>query len=123
MLSGLLNGMLRSAPSHLIIQFFIVSRYDLLMRCWNEEPYIRPTFTDLVEELDTMLSKMTNEVQLNNYYSNFNRFTKFSRRFLLYPRSHQDLFWSTIVHLMIYFTGIHRYGRSYFTNAPTTCSK
>ncbi|CAB3977038.1 fibroblast growth factor receptor 4-like, partial [Paramuricea clavata] len=35
--------------------------YNLLLRCWKEEPYIRPTFTDLVEELDTMLSKMTNE--------------------------------------------------------------
>ncbi|XP_028403293.1 fibroblast growth factor receptor 4-like [Dendronephthya gigantea] len=35
--------------------------YDLLRRCWNEEPYIRPTFTDLVQELDAMLSKMTNE--------------------------------------------------------------
>lgn len=32
------------------------------MKCWNEEPYDRPTFTELVEELDDMLSKMTDEV-------------------------------------------------------------
>lgn len=105
--------MLRSPPSHLIIQLFIVSRYDLLMRCWKEEPYIRPTFTDLVEELDTMLSKMTNEVQLNNYCSNFHRYTKFSRRFvstissgfvLEYNSSSYDIFyrntsiWAILLH-------------------------
>ncbi len=38
-----------------------------MLRCWDEEPYIRPTFTDLVKELDTMLSKMTNEVQLKQF--------------------------------------------------------
>ncbi|XP_046850988.1 fibroblast growth factor receptor 4-like isoform X2 [Xenia sp. Carnegie-2017] len=35
--------------------------YNMLLRCWNEEPYIRPTFTDLVQQLDSMLSKMTSE--------------------------------------------------------------
>ncbi|XP_046850980.1 fibroblast growth factor receptor 4-like [Xenia sp. Carnegie-2017] len=39
--------------------------YDLLMKCWNEEPYDRPTFTELVEELDDMLSKMTDEQYLD----------------------------------------------------------
>lgn len=82
----------------------------MLLRCWNEEPYIRPTFTDLVQQLDSMLSKMTSEVYHNSIL-----------RFFFYACH----VWSTNHELLTSYlqTGIRWRGRSNLTNATNQCTE
>ena len=42
------------------------TRYDLLLRCWLEEPRCRPNFTEIVKELNEQLESMTAEVRYRN---------------------------------------------------------
>ena len=35
---------------------FVVSRYDLMTKCWEELPENRPTFAELCTELEAMMS-------------------------------------------------------------------
>ncbi|CAB4041145.1 Hypothetical predicted protein [Paramuricea clavata] len=36
-------------------------RYELISRCWSQEPGCRPSFTEIVEELNKKLKSMTTE--------------------------------------------------------------
>lgn len=40
-------------------------RYKLMRRCWNWKPQQRPTFTEIVSELEDILSSTTNEEYLD----------------------------------------------------------
>jgi hypothetical protein len=42
------------------------SRYDIMHRCWTEDPADRPTFTDLRESLELLLGRELNYLQLDN---------------------------------------------------------
>ena len=42
---------------------FSIHRYDLLLRCWSEEPGYRPNFSEIVKELNDELESMTTEVK------------------------------------------------------------
>ena len=44
--------------------YFLVSRYDLLIRCWNEVPEKRPSFEDLVHEIGSQLQEVAGYLEL-----------------------------------------------------------
>lgn len=42
-------------------------RYDLLTRCWSELPENRPSFEDIVHEIDMLLTGMSEYLQLSEF--------------------------------------------------------
>ena len=56
--------------AYLKFSLFLYRRYDLLLRCWLEEPGCRPNFTEIVRELNDVLEGMTTEVRLCEWLGN-----------------------------------------------------
>lgn len=55
-----------SCPSSAVVlmrrRCLCVCRYGLMLECWQQNPFLRPSFADLVPSLDNMLELTVNEV-------------------------------------------------------------
>ena len=46
------------------VYFFLYFRYQIMLDCWKEQPQHRPTFTDLRQQFDTMITKQEDTSQI-----------------------------------------------------------
>ncbi len=53
--------------SILTIFFYVFIRYNLMLESWQQLPGARPTFSDLVSDLDRILALSSNDVSIYNY--------------------------------------------------------
>ena len=49
------------------IFFSIHNRYELISNCWNEDPYIRPSFFRLIENLEALMERETPYLDVNKH--------------------------------------------------------
>jgi len=42
-------------------------RYNVMLQCWHDSPGLRPSFSDLVSELDRILALCVSEVDYKLY--------------------------------------------------------
>ena len=56
------------------LTFDYVIRYDVMLHCWNEDPLQRPTFTELRDHLEEIMSQgchyMSFDIDEKNVYYN-----------------------------------------------------
>ena len=47
--------------------FSIHNRYELITECWNEDPYIRPSFYRLIEKMEVIMERDAPYLHVNKH--------------------------------------------------------
>ena len=47
--------------------FSIHNRYELITECWNEDPYIRPSFYRLIEKMEAIMERDAPYLDVNKH--------------------------------------------------------
>ena len=47
--------------------FSIHNRYELITECWNEDPYIRPSFYRLIEKMEVIMERDAPYLDVNKH--------------------------------------------------------